>query len=180
MALDMRRELSRIHTEFDRQAAVIGESVLWFPFDADNTQYLDVYDEFAERAFQTPRYVTVLWVDQIEDPEQYSDSGRRPTQRLRFAVSTRMLDEADITTTEAHGGRVWDPIPAAQEGRPASQIRRDRLNDVVYYDGRFYGISNYQIRGRAKTADALIGVTAIEMQADERLTSLLPGFGSTT
>ena len=36
------------------------------------------------------------------------------------------------------------------------------MHDVFYYDGRFYEVSGFQIRGRVQGEDVIIGVTGIE------------------
>jgi hypothetical protein len=129
--------------------------------------YDRVYDE-ANRAYQTGIALPVLWIDQQEDPESYSAEGRRPTQRLRFAASARSINNVGIDATEAHGGRLWDERPF---GKP---WWNDRLNDLVYYDGRFYEVSDFQIRGRIRQ-DVIIGVAGIETQPmDESIFDLFP------
>ena len=166
MAIDPRREAAHISREFTRYQHTIGEALLWFCFDTKSSQYDDVYDE-GYRRYETARKVSVLWVDQQESAEDYGPEGRRPTQRLRFAVGTRTLMECGIPVTEAHGGRIFDQaVPVWSD---------DRLNDIVYYDGRFYEISNFQIRGRLQTEDVVIGVSCIETKpGDEMNLDLVP------
>lgn len=170
MTIDMRREHTRIGTEFGRFENINGEQILWFVFDVNASRHHEVYDETGE-SWLSGVAITVMWIDQIEDAEQFSDRGRRPTQRFRAAVSGRTLEENGISPTEAHGGRTWDPIPPPpsppQIGRPEAQWRRDRVNDLIYYDGRIYGLSNFQIRGRARYADAVISITGIEKQPED-------------
>lgn len=178
-ALDLRREMVHIWDEYQRFQDIIGEEIIWFRFDTENSQYDDVYDETG-RTYLTGVRLNVLWVDQIEDPEQYNpEGGRRPQQRFRFAISARHLRERGISTQEAHG-RTLDIYkrPAAappQYGRPKMPWFDDRLNDVVYYDKRFYAISNFQIRGRGKYDDVIIGVSALEfIPDDEAIWDLFP------
>lgn len=167
MAIDPRREAAHISREFTRYQQTMGEAVLWFCFDVQNSQYDTVYDE-GYRQYQEARKVPVLWVDQQESAEDYGPEGRRPTQRLRFAVGARALWECGISVTEAHGNRVYD-----QQYSPS--WKDDRLNDLVYYDGRFYEISNFQIRGRLQTEDVVIGVSCIESKtADEMNLDTVP------
>lgn len=44
----------------------------------------------------------------------------------------------------------------------------DRLNDILYYDSRYYEISNFGIRGRAR-GDVVIAVAGIETQPEDEL-----------
>ena len=170
MPIDVRRETNHIWNEYTRYRNQVGEEVIWFQFSVDDSRYDDVYDE-GGKTYKTGIRMPVLWVDQIEDPEQYSSEGRRPTQRIRFAISAREMQHRGIDTREAHG-KMFDQVPPvppipSQYGRPESPWLDDRLNDVIYYDRRFYTISNFQIRGRAKFTDIIIGVSGLETTPDD-------------
>lgn len=176
MTVDYRRETAYVWKQYNAFYATVGEEVIWFPFDTDGSRYDDVYDE-GFKTYKTGIRMPVLWVDQIEDTEQYSAEGRRPTKRLRFAVSFRTLQERGVPVFDAHGRRIYDDPPAApdQYGRPESPWLDDRVNDAVFYDGRFFAISDFQIRGRAKEMDQVVGVSAIEVDPrDENLWDLFP------
>ena len=166
MTVDYRREVAYVWKQYNAFYATIGEEVIWFPFDTVESRYDDIYDE-GSKTYKTGIRMPALWVDQVEDPEQYSAEGRRPTKRLRFAVSARSLQERGVATLDAHGRRMYDVPPVApnpaQYGRPDSPWLDDRLNDVVFYDGRFFAVSDFQIRGRAKEMDLIIGVAALEV-----------------
>ena len=166
MTVDYRREVAYVWKQYNAFYATIGEEVIWFPFDTVESRYDDIYDE-GSKTYKTGIRMPALWVDQVEDPEQYSAEGRRPTKRLRFAVSARSLQERGVATFDAHGRRMYDVPPVApspaQYGRPDSPWLDDRLNDVVFYDGRFFAVSDFQIRGRAKEMDLIIGVAALEV-----------------
>lgn len=166
--MDTRREVRQIWKHFDRHHDTIGEALIYFRFDADDSHYDTVYDE-GYRRYHKGKVIPILWVDQQEATEDYSPEGRRPTQRLRCAVSAKNMYEAGFSVTETHGNRVYDTSP--------SDIwRRDRLHDMCYYDGRYWEISAYQIRGRAKGEDVVIGVTAIEsFAADDMSFDFPPG-----
>lgn len=169
--IDSRREVENIYRQLDRYQAQIGESVIWFKFDVDGSEYDRVYDE-GNRVYLPGRPVPILWVDQIEATENYTPEGRRPTQRIRLAVSSRAINEAGIGAAEAHGGRTWDTKPLNDEDEPQPWWD-DRLNDVFYYDGRYYEVSNFQIRGRSRH-DVIIGVSGIETQPDDERVFDLP------
>lgn len=157
--MDTRREVRQIWKHFDQYHNSIGEALLYFRFDADNSSFDRVYDE-AFRRYHPGVPVPILWVDQSEATEDYSPEGRRPTQRLRCAVSARNMYEAGFSVTEVHGNRL-------QDTSPSETWRRDRMNDICWYDGRYYEISGYQIRGRAQGEDVVIGITAIETFPDD-------------
>jgi hypothetical protein len=170
--IDTRRETNHIYKELSRYQNKMGEGLIWFKFDVDSS-YDDVYDEGGKN-YLPGIAVPVLWIDQIEDTETYGPEGRRATQRIRFACSARTINETGIGATEAHGGRIWDEKPS---GKPWWD---DRLNDILYYDGRYYEISNFQIKGRARQ-DVIVGVSGIETQPeDERVFDLFPNLSPPT
>ena len=160
--IDTRREAAKIDREFSRYHSQVGESVVWFPFDVHNSGYSGTYDE-GGRAYLPGRLVPMLWVDQIEAPEQYVPEGKRPVQGLRFAVSAKAMYEVGLSDREAHGHRIWDA------GLINNTWLDDRSNDICYYNGRYYEISNYQIRGRIRE-DVIIGVTCTETYPEDEYT----------
>lgn len=166
MTIDMRREAAHIFKQMDRMQSVVGEAIVWFLFDLTSS-YDRVYDE-GNLNYHKGVLVPVLWIDQVEDVVNAAPEGRRPTVRLRTAMSARAIYETIGKNTEAHGGRTWDVKPANKNWWD------DRGNDVLWYDGRFWQVSNFQIRGRAKELDVVIGVSAIEVQGDEQLWDLFP------
>ena len=170
MPVDVRREIAHINKEYEAYHRVIGEEVVWFRFDSVNSRWDDTYDEGGRRYLPGIR-LPALWVDQIEDPEQYSGEGRRPRQRIRFAVSAEEMKQRGVGAEEVHGRRLNDQPPdapfPAQAGRPLGPWLDDRLNDVVYYDHRYYSISNFQVRGRAQYTDAIVGVSGLELIPDD-------------
>jgi hypothetical protein len=166
--MDTRREVREIWRHFGRYQDDIGEACIYFKFDADTSKYDDVYDE-GFRRYEVGIRIPILWVDQSESAEDYSPEGRRPTQRVRLAVSARELHGAGISVTEAHGNRLTD-------GSPSLVWRYDRVHDVMYYDNRYYEVSAFQIRGRAKGEDVIIGITGIETYpSDDMLFDFQPG-----
>lgn len=178
MPIDTRREQRHIWREYRRFFRQIGEKVIWFQFDTGASSYDDIYDE-GGKDYRPGIHVPALWVDQIEDPEQYSGEGRRPTQRIRFAVSSMALALRGISPYEAHGNELGSARPSAplppQVGRPSSPWLDDRLNDVIYYDQRFYSLSQFQIRGRLRSQDVIIGVAGIELiPEDESVFDFFP------
>ena len=166
--MDPRREVREIWKHFERYQTDIGEAIIYFKFDASASNYDDVYDE-AYRRYESGLRIPILWVDQSEATEDYAAEGRRPTQRIRLAVSAKQLHEAGISVTEVHGNRTTD-------GSPSLVWRYERVNDVFYYDNRYYEVSAFQIRGRAKGEDVIVGVTGIETYpSDDQLFDFEPG-----
>jgi hypothetical protein len=156
----------KIDREFSRYHQKMGESVVWFPFDTVSSHYYGTYDE-GGRAYLPGILVPILWVDQIEAPEQYTSEGRRPVQGLRFAISAKAVYEVGLSDREAHGHRVWDA------GLINNSWFDDRSNDICYYNGRYYEVSNYQIRGRLRE-DVIIGITCTETYPEDEYTFDFP------
>jgi hypothetical protein len=166
--MDSRRETHAIWRHFKRYHKDIGEGIVYYRFDADSSTYDSVYDE-GFRKYHIGLRIPILWVDQMEATEDYAAEGRRPTQRIRLAVSARDIYEAGVSTTEVHGNRL-------QDASPSETWRRDRMHDIFYYDSRFYEVSAFQIRGRVKGEDVIIGLTGIEtFPEDDAILDFLPG-----
>jgi hypothetical protein len=157
--MDPRLEVREMWKHFNRYHLSMGEGVLYYKFDAENSHYDRVYDE-GNRRYHTAVRIPILWIDQQEATEDYSPEGRRPTQRLRLSVSAQSMYEAGISVTEVHGNRL-------QDTSPSGIWREDRMHDILYYDSRYWEISAFQIRGRVKGEDVIIGITAIETFPDD-------------
>jgi hypothetical protein len=166
--MDPRREVRQIHKHFIRYHKDIGEALIYYRFDATASAYDDVYDE-GYRRYLPGTKVPILWVDQMEAMENYAAEGRRPTQRIRLAVSSVSLYECGVSITEVHGNQIG-------QGSPSEVWRQDRMHDIFYYDGRFFEVSGFQIRGRVKGEDVIVGITGIETYpADDANLDYLPG-----
>jgi hypothetical protein len=171
--MDSRREARQIWKHFDRYHANIGETLIYYRFNADESSYDRVYDEGFRKYHKGVR-MPILWVDQMEAVEDYGPEGRRPTQRVRLAISARSVYEAGISVTEVHGNRL-------QDSSPSESWRRDRMHDLFWYDNRFYEVSGFQIRGRVQGEDVIIGLTGIEtFHADDAILDFLPGMAVPT
>ena len=166
--MDPRREVRQIHKHFGRYHQDIGEAVIYFRFNAVDSAYDSVYDE-GYRQYLPGVRMPILWVDQMEAMENYAPEGRRPTTRIRLAVSAQSMHECGISITEASGNQLTDVSP--------SEVwREDRMHDIFYYDGRFFEVSGFQIRGRVKGEDVIMGMTGIEtFPADDAILDNLPG-----
>lgn len=166
--MDPRREATQIAKHFERFHHTFGEAIIYFRFNADDSVYDRVYDEGFRRYHRGVR-IPILWVDQMEAVEDYSPEGRRPTQRIRMAVSARPMYESGISITEVHGNGLSDTSPSPV-------WRRDRVNDIFWYDSRFFEVSGFQIRGRLQGEDVIIGITGIEsFHADDMSLDFPPG-----
>jgi hypothetical protein len=105
--MEPRREAVAVWRHFSRYHDTIGEAILYYKFDAEDTVYDRVYDE-AFRKYLPGVRIPILWVDQMEAVEDYTPEGRRPTERMRCAVSARSMYEAGISVVEVHGNQWTD------------------------------------------------------------------------
>lgn len=144
--MDDRRELAHIFRQYDRFTQGMGEEVEWFELDTTASTLDNVYDEPGNRVYKPPVRVTVIQIDQGEPIEIDTHEGRHPTGSIHFGVTAQALAEAGITFTHGHAPQ--------------------HLNDVVAWDGRYFAVSDYEIRGRVR-ADVVIGITAVETMEDE-------------
>ena len=140
--MDTRREVNQIFKHFDRyhtRSVRRSSTTASTPTTASTTT---VYDE-GFRRYHTGMRMPILWVDQMEAVEDYCPEGRRPTTRMRCAVSARSMHEAGISITEVHGNQLTDTSP--------SEVwREDRMHDIYWYDNRFWEVAGFQIRGRVQ------------------------------
>jgi hypothetical protein len=164
--IDTRREAKHIAREMQRRHTEMGETIIWFKFDVDNSQYDRVYNE-GGRAWLRGLTVPVLWIDQGEAPEQMMPEGRRPVVTLRFAVGAWAIMESGVGQQEAHGHRVWD------RGLIDNHWMDDRNNDIVYYDGSYWEVTDFQIRGRIRE-DTVVGVSCSETWPEDEYTFDFP------
>jgi hypothetical protein len=166
--MESRREVAQIWKHFGRYQRDVGEAIIYYRFDGDTSVYDEVYDE-GFRKYAKGIRIPILWVDQSEAVEDYSPEGRRPTERMRCAVSSRNMYEAGLSVTDAHGNMLTS--------ESSSEIwRHDRNHDLFYYNSRFWEVAGYQIRGRLKGEDVVIGIAGIEtFLDDDMLLDYVPG-----
>ena len=97
--MDVRREVREIWKHMSRYQEDIGEAIIYYKFDAVTSVYDHVYDE-GYRRYEPGLRIPILWIDQSEATEDYAPEGRRPTLRIRLAVSARDLYEAGMISYE--------------------------------------------------------------------------------
>lgn len=166
--MDIRREVREVWKHFGRYQDDVGETIIYYRFDVENSAYDNVYDE-GFRRYEPGVWIPILWVDESEATEDYAPEGRRPTQRVRVAVSALDVHQAGLSVAEVHGNRLTDESPSIV-------WRYDRVHDIFYYSNRYYEVSSFQVRGRAKGEDVIVGITGIETYPeDDALFDYLPG-----
>jgi hypothetical protein len=158
--MDPRREIDLISKHYRRHDRGVGETVWWFEFipfgdDAVTESVFDpVYDDSpsgyfpqddpdgtAGRKYRKPIKFPVLWIEENEDDSRPIEQGRIPVQTVQLAAS---LDEV-----RKHG------MSMPYEYKP-------HLNDIFFYDRRYYTVNRFRVRGRAQN-DLILLVTGLEI-----------------
>ncbi len=143
--MDVRRELRHINDEYRRFGEKIGETILWYEFDREASDIHPVYDVGLQRIFKRPKLVPVLWVTQAEGNDANTPQGDKPTGSLQFAMSYEAARDSGLRSPSESTAHLYD---------------------LVYYDGRFFDVRTYQVRGRTQ-ADVIIGVAGTEVFLSE-------------
>jgi len=137
---------------------IVGESVVWWEYDAVLSEYDHVYDEPGleeTRAWRPSILVPVQYVNVTEAGRQNQSSGRRVANTLRLAVSVRVLRDVGLS---------------------APQDNRRHLNDMLLYANRLWAINDYDVRGRINRDSVMVGVSATEIKSDDMPFDVLPSF----
>lgn len=155
MSLDLRRELNNINKHYERHQRQAGEAVVWYEFLSlsEGSVYDDVYDE-------SPRGVTgltykagvtipTLFVSEEEDNNRAIDNGRQPIQNTDLVISMKAMIGAGITAP-------WEYQP--------------RMKDIFLYDGRYYSVATYIVRGRLR-GEVLVRISGKEVYVDQEMTN---------
>jgi hypothetical protein len=151
--VDPRRELAQIRKQYRKHHRSVGEHITWFeflPFGAGSV-IDDVYDEApygsGGKAYKSGVTLPVLMITETEDTKRAIPEGRQPVQVVNAVLSIEDCRDAGMT-------------------EPFEYQRH--LNDMFFYDARYYAVSMYRVRGRA-TDDVLIVVEGIEVYVDQEM-----------
>lgn len=153
--MDPRVELSLINKHIRQHNRESGEQVYWFEFVPLSTQasagsfYDDVYDEGAPgtggMSYSGGIVIPTIYVEEVEDLFTMQEDARQPTQNIR--VTFLYLD-------------------AARAGMSDAAEYKKHLNDVFFYDDKYYRVYNYHVRGRLPS-EVVIGVEGYEVYVDQ-------------
>jgi hypothetical protein len=156
--MDLRREVRHVWDNYDWYQTHFGEPVLWYPFvpfgtNAETSSLLDpVYDEGiggnGGRRWSTPLLLTSVMVTETEDQRRSIPEARNPIQLTNVIFSMRDLLVANL---------------------PEPWEYQEHLNDMFYYQDRFFSVNSYRVRGRAKIEDVIVVVEGIEVEVPEEM-----------
>jgi hypothetical protein len=148
--MDVRTELGLIRKHYREYARSVGENIVWYeflPFGAASagSQFDDVYDESrygaGGRKYKTGVVIPVLMITETEDQKRSIPEGRQPVEVTNFVASVQDFRDAGISES-------WE--------------YRKHLNDMFMYDGRYFTVTSYKIRGRVKD-DVVVVVEGLEV-----------------
>lgn len=149
--VDLRKELSLINKHIRQHGREAGSSIVWYEFLAlgEGSEYDDIYDEgdlgVTGRSYAPGIIIPTIYVEEIEDQFTGSEDGRQPTQNL------------DVTM-------LYQDVLRSGMSDPWEYQRH--LNDMLSYDGRFYKVSAYRVRGQAPS-DVLVVVKAFQIYVEQ-------------
>ena len=152
---NVRREADHIWDSYRRYHRETGEMVVWYelqPFGATaatDSLYDDVYDEGLSSTgglrYQDGIVVPVVQIQETEDTKRSQADGRLVVQTAIGVASVKDMRDAGISDVNEY---------------------RTHLNDMFFYEGRFYSVTAYRARGRAKD-DVIIGFEGVERYLDQ-------------
>lgn len=155
--MDLRRELSHIRKHYRKYHDDAGESVVWFEFTKLGTNtstqsvYDDVYDEGVPgaggRRYSNGVIIPVLMITEAEDQKRAIPEGRQPVQLANFVASIQDFRDAGVSEPYEY---------------------KNHLNDMFLYDGRYFSVVSYRVRGRARD-DVIVVVEGIEVYINQEM-----------
>lgn len=155
--MEIRRELGLIRKHYRQYHSNYGESVIWFEFTPLGTNtstssvYDDVYDEGAPgvggKQYKTGVTLPVLMVTEAEDQKRAIPEGRQAVELTNFVASIEDFRDAGISNPYEYRGH---------------------LNDMFLYDGRYFSVVSYRVRGRARD-DVIVVVEGIEVYINQEM-----------
>lgn len=155
--MDLRRELANIRKHYRQYHDTAGESVVWFEFTKLGTNtstqsvYDDVYDEGVPgaggRKYSNGVIIPVLMITEAEDQKRSIPEGRQPVQLANFVASIQDFRDAGVSEPYEY---------------------KNHLNDMFLYDGRYFSVVSYRVRGRARD-DVIVVVEGIEVYINQEM-----------
>jgi hypothetical protein len=152
--MDVRREFDLINKHFGWMYRTQGSSIVWYefePFSQSGSVYDDVYDEGPRgeggRKFKPGIAVPILRVAEREDEKRAIAEGRIVFQNVDLFIAAQAMKDAGVTNVWAY---------------------EQHLNDMFKWDGRFYTVHDYKVRGHLRN-EVYVLVQGIQVYTDEEM-----------
>lgn len=155
--MDLRAEANNIRKQYRSYQSYAGESVIWYEYQplanaaSAGSYYDDVYDEGVRgtggKSFKTGITVPILMITESEDTKRAIPEGRQPVEIVNLVASVSDFRDAGISTVFEY---------------------REHLNDMFLYDGRYFSVMSYRVRGRLRD-DILVVVEGLEVYINQEM-----------
>lgn len=169
VGMDTRKELSLVNKHVRQHNREAGEVIYWFEFNPEGATYPawsvypssssfpagsapiydDVYDEGAPglggRKYAGGLAIPTIYVEEIEDQFTLQDDGRQPTQNISVTLLFKDVESAGMSNPAEYN---------------------QHLNDLFYYDERYYKVWDYRVRGRLPD-EVIVAVRGFEVFVDQ-------------
>lgn len=149
--MDSRVEVSQIRKHYREYFRKVGETIIYYeftPFAASasaGSYYDDVYNEGiagpSGRKYGNGLVIPVLMITETEDQKRAIPEGRQPVEVANFVASIEDFRNAGLSEPHEY---------------------RKHLNDMFMYDGRYFTVTSYKVRGRLKD-DVIVTVEGLEV-----------------
>lgn len=154
--VDVRKELSLIDKHIRQRNREAGESIMWFEFvpfggaaSAGWSLYDDIYDQGARgeggRTYAAGIVLPTIYIEEFEDEANANEEGRQPVQNLRVVMLYKDVADAGLVNP-------WE--------------YKEHLNDIFFYDARYYKVYTYMARGRLER-EVIVTVEGFEVNLDQ-------------
>ena len=155
--MDLRIEANNIRKQYRSYQAYAGESIIWYEYSplanaaSAGSLYDDVYDEgikgLGGKSFKDGITVPVLMVTESEDTKRAIPEGRQPVEIVNLVASIQDFRDAGISNPYEY---------------------KNHLNDMFLYDGRYFSVMSYRVRGRLRD-DILVVVEGLEVYVNQEM-----------
>ena len=152
--MDVRRELGLINKHVRRRNREAGEHIIWFefsPFSGGYSEYDDVYDEGVPgsggRNYKNGVVIPTVYVAEAEDSFRSIPDGRQTVQNIQVTALYRDVVSSGISNPDEYNGH---------------------LNDMFFYDNRYYRVNEYVVRGRLKE-EVIVLISGFEIYIDQEM-----------
>jgi hypothetical protein len=152
--MELRRELDLINKHFRNHFNKVGETVVYYEFlkfSEQGSVYDDIYDEGSPsqngKKYKPGVVLPALLASEAEDFKRSIPEGRQMVQNISLFIPIKDMRDAGISNP-------WEYQP--------------HLNDMFSYDGRFYGIYQYRVRGRLRD-EVFVLIEGNEIYVDQEM-----------
>lgn len=135
-----------VHKRYRWYRNYVGTTVEWWEFDREESTTHPVYDEGPQKIYKPSIVLPVMVVIRDEDRKSPREEGFYSISNIHLTFGTKMAADAGMS----------DPHDA-----------RHHLFDRFFWDDRYFEVRRFQISGRLKRYEVVIGVDAVALSEEE-------------